>query len=408
MALHTGEAELRNGEYYGSAVGRCERLLGLAVGGHVLLSQVTSELIRTGLPSGASLRDLGEHHLADMYRPEHVFELVWPGARQDVPPISSLSTLHAHTETVLRGLIDGRVVIFAGETINLSGRPTGAAWQPGSTQYLPTSSEMADFLATTFHYPGKAPQELVRVAQFVSTMVGSGPLYDRMHTLLNAEYRPTPLHELLAELPAALASRREGPVYPLIVTSSYDDALERAFLQAAQPFDVVSYIAEGESRGRFSHKPPDGRPRLIDKPNKYIGLSFDQRTVILKLHGSLDRSNAEYDSYAVTEDHFLDYLTGADISALMPVTVAARLRRGHFLFLGYSLRDWNLRVILRRLWGEQRLSYKSWAVHSVPPDAMERGLWRERGVDVLEVGLDDYLHELRDRMHQVGAKDSLP
>ena len=46
----------------------------------------------------------------------------------------------------------------------------------------------------------------------------------------------------------------------------------------------------------------------------------------------------------------------------MPVTLAAKLRKSHFLFLGYGLRDWNMRVILHRIAGEQRLTYKSWAI----------------------------------------------
>jgi hypothetical protein len=91
------------------------------------------------------------------------------------------------------------------------------------------------------------------------------------------------------------------------------------------------------------------------------------------------------------------------MSNLIPVTIAARLRRAHFLFLAYDLRTWNLRVILRRLWGEQQLSYKSWAVHPFAPDPMERGLWRDRGIDVLEVQLEDYLRGLRERL-QAGVR----
>ena len=46
----------------------------------------------------------------------------------------------------------------------------------------------------------------------------------------------------------------------------------------------------------------------------------------------------------------------------MPVQLAARLRRSHLLFLGYSVDDWSLRVFLRRVWGGDRLAYRSWAV----------------------------------------------
>ena len=49
------------------------------------------------------------------------------------------------------------------------------------------------------------------------------------------------------------------------------------------------------------------------------------------------------------------------MSALLPVGLAARLRRSHLLFVGYELEEWNLRVFLRRLWGEERF-YRSWAI----------------------------------------------
>ena len=63
------------------------------------------------------------------------------------------------------------------------------------------------------------------------------------------------------------------------------------------------------------------------------------------------------------------------------------------------LRDWNQRVILHRLWGDQRLSYKSWAVHTYRLEPLELGLWRELGVDVLELGLGEYIDGLSERMH---------
>src|SRR5437867_12994259 len=78
MALHTGEADLREGDYYGAAVNRCARLRAIAHGGQVLLSQATEELVRQNLPEGAGLRGLGSHRLQDLAQPEHVFQLLHP------------------------------------------------------------------------------------------------------------------------------------------------------------------------------------------------------------------------------------------------------------------------------------------------------------------------------------------
>src|ERR671932_879392 len=63
MALHTGEADLRDGEYYDTAVNRCARLRAIAHGGQTVLSQATYALVRDYPVSGVELRDLGEHRL---------------------------------------------------------------------------------------------------------------------------------------------------------------------------------------------------------------------------------------------------------------------------------------------------------------------------------------------------------
>jgi predicted ATPase/class 3 adenylate cyclase/DNA-binding XRE family transcriptional regulator len=90
LALHTGEADLRAGDYYGSAVNRCARLRAVAHGGQTLVSLATSELVRDALPAGAELRDLGQHRLKDLTRSEHVFQLNAPGLPAEFPALRTL------------------------------------------------------------------------------------------------------------------------------------------------------------------------------------------------------------------------------------------------------------------------------------------------------------------------------
>jgi len=61
MALHTGEADLRDDGYYGTVVNRCARLRAVAYGRQVLLSQTVYDLVRDHLPAGVTLLDLGAH-----------------------------------------------------------------------------------------------------------------------------------------------------------------------------------------------------------------------------------------------------------------------------------------------------------------------------------------------------------
>jgi predicted ATPase/class 3 adenylate cyclase len=90
MALHTGSADERGGDYFGAPVNRIARLLLAGHGGQILLSTATQELVRDALPEGASLRDLGERRLKDLFRPERVFQLLSPDLPASFPPLKTL------------------------------------------------------------------------------------------------------------------------------------------------------------------------------------------------------------------------------------------------------------------------------------------------------------------------------
>lgn len=93
IALHTGTAEERNGDYFGPTLNRIARILPIGYGGQTLLSQATEELVRLRLPAEASLRDLGECHLKDLVRPERIFQLIVPDLPATFPYLKSLDNL---------------------------------------------------------------------------------------------------------------------------------------------------------------------------------------------------------------------------------------------------------------------------------------------------------------------------
>ncbi|MGZ4394372.1 MAG: BTAD domain-containing putative transcriptional regulator [Gaiellaceae bacterium] len=283
-----------------------------------------------------------------------------------------------HFREVARELLAGRVVPVLGADVG----------------------DLAAQLAERFDYPASG-EALTRISQYVSVMRGSGPLYDELHALLEAEAMPTAVHRLFAALPPLL--RERGVPHQLVVTTSFDLALEQAFLERGEEFDVVFYVASGRDRGRFCHIPPDGSAQVITIPNTYTEeLSLERRTIILKLHGRVDPSDTrELESFVVTEDDYIDYLAHSDVSGALPVGLTAKLRRSHFLFLGYAMTDWNLRVVLNRLWGDHALSYRSWAVQP-EAEALEREFWRRREVDVLELPLEAYAEALG---REVGAAE---
>jgi DNA-binding SARP family transcriptional activator len=274
-----------------------------------------------------------------------------------------------HFEQVVSPLLAGRVVPVLGTDV----------------------AELALELGRRFGYPDEE-RTLPRIAQYIAVMKGAGPLCDELHELLS-EDQPTAVHRFFASLPRLL--RERGAPHQLIVTTSYDTALERAFAEAGEEFDVVCYLAAGRNRGRFYHIAPAGNTTVIELPNTYASeLSLEDRTVILKLHGQVDHTAArEWESFVVTEDDYIGYLAQSELANAIPVTLAAKLRRSHFLFLGYTMADWTLRVILNRLWGDEPPAYRSWAVQP-EPKPLERAFWRRRDVDVAEIDLEKYVAAL--------------
>jgi SIR2-like protein len=300
--------------------------------------------------------------------------------------------LESHCGVVLARLREGRVVPFLGSGANLCGRPTGSDWETAG--YLPSGQELAKWLADKYSYRTKPP-ELIRVSQWVNAVTGGDVLYTDLRGLFTKEYEPTALHRMLARVPRFVRQwRTEGKKshYQLIVTTNYDDALESAFKKVDEDYDLVTYVAQGQDQGNFVHQAPDGTSRVIERPREDATLSLDERTVILKIHGAVHREDPERDSYVITEDNYIDYLAQKDISNLIPVTLMSSMSESHFLFLGYSLADWNLRVILQRIWGKQEFDkrFQSWAIQ-LNPTQLEQKLWAARRVDIFNRDLDQYV-----------------
>ena len=301
-----------------------------------------------------------------------------------------------HFSLVAELLADGEVIPFLGAGANLCDRPDEAQWEPG--RFLPSGSELAGTLAQRSRYPSPGDSDLLRVSQYVDSILGEGRLYSYLHSVFDADYPPGSLHRLLARLPRLLRERGRPQLF--VLTTNYDDLVERALDDTGESFDVIWYEAKrGPQQGLFLHRTSDGTVVPIERPNKYTGLSPDERPVVLKLHGAIDRSDGKRDSYVVTENSYIDYLAGRDVGEQIPFSLRERMADSHFLFLGYSMRDWNLRVILNRIWGARQLDLKSWAVQREPDDPgaleIEEALWRDRGdVDLIWLTLKDYVDGL--------------
>jgi len=90
MGIHTGEGQIRDGDFYGTEVNRAARIMGIAHGQQILISEVTAALVRSTLPEEVFLTDLGAHRLKGLTAPEKIFQLNAPDLPTDFPPLKSL------------------------------------------------------------------------------------------------------------------------------------------------------------------------------------------------------------------------------------------------------------------------------------------------------------------------------
>jgi hypothetical protein len=333
-----------------------------------------------------------------------------------------------HFLTIAEKLGRGRMIPFLGAGANLCDRGN-EEWEPGRP-FLPSGGELARHLAARGRYPLSTGRDLSRVSQYVDAARGEDELYLYLHEVFESptsaltsrgreegrgvgevasvpEYPLTSLHRMLARVAKSLYEA--GLAQLLVVTTNYDDLVERALTEEGLEFDVVWYEAKKkreEARGHFVHRAPGKTPAPILKANSYRDLPIElERPAVLKLHGCLVRESATDDSYVITEDSYINYLSCGDVGRLLPIALSQRLATNSLLFLGYSLGDWNLRVVLNGIWGASKLQCKSWAVQREPADPnrskIEQAMWEtpERAnIELVYCELSEYVKGLGARL----------
>jgi hypothetical protein len=246
--------------------------------------------------------------------------------------------------------------------------------------------------------------ELPRIAQYVRLMDGR-PALDRWLEQILTDAAPGPVHRFLARFPKTVEALGLKKKYQLIVSANFDTALEQAFDDEGEPYDLATYVASGQDRGRFVHFPFDGPPMPIARPNEYSGFPFTadgdelSRTVIVKVHGTVDFGNSDYrwrGNYVITEDDYIAYLSGSPVEGLVPIQILAKLRQSNCLFFGYTMGDWTQRVFLRRIWGDN-FGGTSWAVKH-DANTLEQQFWRSYRVSLQRTRPTDYVRALNDAL----------
>jgi len=297
------------------------------------------------------------------------------------------------------------VVLFVGAAASSIGHPATAATPP-----LPMAEDLARVLRTVADYPGAPADALTKVAEYlVGATAGrhfvlrtiSDLFYDRV----DDDYSSA-LTEFLSSLPIECIPR-------LIITTNYDLLIERTLEKRGIPYVAISHFNEEPHPGALvTYTSLDGRiePPAVKKSEidaRFTSGLYADSVIVYKMHGSVHsiRRGREsfFDSIILTETDYVNFLADNFISRI-PSVVMKYLGDCHLLFLGYSLQDWNFRVLLERVYrvsraGRRVAGNKHWAC-LLSEDRVEKEFWQRRDVRTCAVSLDIFLEHLLREVQQ--------
>lgn len=214
----------------------------------------------------------------------------------------------------------------------------GAGASLGNGSGLPTAYQLATALADECDYPGGDRSDLFRVAQYYQMKFDADALRSFVgDEILKGTRAPTTVHETIAALP-----------FRYVITTNFDKLMERAFESARPPKTphVALYKRHGDQVG--------------------FPLGTVRAPVVYKLHGTVDEPR----TMVVTEDDVVEFLACAFVGdPPLPPSFKALFVENSILFIGYGLKDWNVRVLLRAIRERGGGSDKnSYAIQKCPTD----------------------------------------
>jgi hypothetical protein len=315
----------------------------------------------------------------------------------------------------IRPLLEaGEVIPFLGAGVHLDNRPQNATYDKlAKLDFLPSGSELAMCLADSVNFPSEDVHDrsdLAKVASYYVDSIHRGGLRARLRDVFAKRYtfHPTAdVHQKLAQNPKPL----------LVVTTNYDDLMERALRVAGKPFDLVVHPTDRPDieNSVLVWRHGEVEPEAVE-PSR-LALAIGKRWVVYKMHGSVssndsaatiaaaptddanggdeaaepEKEDPRNDSFVVTEEDYVDFLSRMTRDGAVPAQFVRKFANSSFLFLGYGLRDWNFRVVLHKV--RAHLPQRSWAIQYQPSD-LERALWEMREVKIYDRSITEFVTEM--------------
>jgi hypothetical protein len=288
-----------------------------------------------------------------------------------------LRHLEPHLKQVTRLIHEGRLTFFLGSAIH---HPTRFR-----------AKEFYEKLASVFECEA-LKDDLYAVAQYIADRYGRENLYAEIRRLFaQTPFEPRATHELFAAWGKYRTDFGKEVPFPTVITTNYDDLLERRLAQARVPYHLLSYQGDPPHSGLFYHRSPDNALRIIERPDNIR--EFAGGIVLVKLNGGLDRQRRIPESYVTTRVDFWDL--AARIPSVFPAGLRKTISENPLLFLGHGLAVPDVESLVRFA-HKGRPQARSWAVALRMRQALE--YWRQCGVEIISEDINLYVNELRKRL----------
>jgi SIR2-like domain len=268
-------------------------------------------------------------------------------------------------EFVIEAIKAKRCLPFLG-----AGASAGYSMEGREVPGIPLGGKLCEKIAAACGYPNGSTNDLARVAEyFVFRKSGRR---DELENLIRTEIRnvtqPRPIHTTLAQLDKI----------HFVLTSNYDELLEMELIRYGRDLTKHFYDLQNPKTGHFKCSPFINSPSII----------------LHKMHGTVESPR----SMVITQSDYIRYLANLnDPDRGMPEFFRKTIIPNfHLLFLGYSLEDWNFRVIWEGVlanYRETAMDLKSYALLRNPSD-FQREFWLERKVKLIDCELTDFAREL--------------
>ncbi|HEV7405317.1 MAG TPA: SIR2 family protein [Chthoniobacteraceae bacterium] len=230
------------------------------------------------------------------------------------------------------------------------------------------------------------------------TLFGRPSLHQHLQDALGAQADWCPIHEYLAKVAAT------KPL--LIFTTNYDDLMERAIRSTGAQCDVIMYTPHHHEGVKLLWCPDGREPRevLANALAAEPDYQPTKRTTLFKLHGSIavQPQDDEQGHYVATLDDYAQALVQMGREQLIPTAFSEPMEKRPFLFLGYSLRDINVRHLLTEITARRgRTTMHSVAFQGSAGRAavdlrdIDHELWNLRGVKIHYVTCDELVAQLK-------------